>query len=108
MAVPGAIAAAVAGLRYIPCLRRLDRTTLVLFVVSGAMYLGSALGAELLTEPYAEEDLLDSLAYNLTTVVEEAMEMSGVILFMYALLGQVSSSAGSGGARIEVSLDGRG
>ena len=33
---------------------------------------------------------LDTLEYNLTTVVEEALEMTGVILFIHAILAHMA------------------
>jgi len=41
---------------------------------------------ELATEPFAENDALDTLAYNLSTALEEGMEMGGVLIFLKALL----------------------
>jgi len=90
-AIPGAIAAALIGLIYIPFLLHLPGTTMWLFIVSGALYLGGAIGVELLTESFAEEDLLDTLGYNLTTLVEEGMEMSGVVLFIRTLLQHINN-----------------
>ncbi len=51
------------------------------------MYIGAAVGVELSTDWYAEEDLLNTLAYNLWNALEEGLEMAAVVLFMYALLG---------------------
>jgi len=89
-AIPGAIAAAIVALAYIPFLLHLPSTTMWLFVASGALFLGGAVGIELLTESYAEEDLLDTLSYNLTTLVEEGLEMSGVVLFIRTLLQHIN------------------
>ncbi len=85
-AIPGGILAVVIGLAYAPFLFRLPRATAVLCVIAGAIYIGGAVGVELATEGYLESDQLDTLEYNLTTVVEEWMEMTGVILFIYAVL----------------------
>ncbi|NKB18992.1 MAG: hypothetical protein GKS01_00470 [Alphaproteobacteria bacterium] len=57
-----------------------------LFILSAAIFLSGALGVEVATDIYDEKDLMDTLAYNLWTPVEEGMEMGGVILFIYALL----------------------
>jgi len=94
-AIPGAIAVALIGTIYLPFLLRLPRYTMYLFVASATLYLGGALGIELLTESYEEEDLLDTLGYNLTTLVEEGLEMSGVVLFIHALLQHITREADS-------------
>lgn len=42
------------------------------------------------TDWYADEDLLNTLAYNLWNTVEEGMEMAGVVLLIHALLKYVN------------------
>lgn len=64
----------------------LPARTASLFALSGLIFLGGAVGVELYTEPYLENNQLNTLAYNLWTPVEEGMEMFGIILFQYALL----------------------
>ncbi len=81
----------VVGLFYIPFLKALPARTRWLFVLSGMMYVGGAIGVERATDWYDEQDLLNTLAYNLWTAVEEGLEMLGVILFIYALLDYLSS-----------------
>jgi hypothetical protein len=93
-AIPGAVIAALVGIIYIPFLLHLPVKTRWLFILSGALYIGGAVGVELLTEPFEEEDLLDTLAYNLTTLVEEGLEMSGVVLFIRTLLLRVTVHTG--------------
>ena len=58
-------------------------------IFAGAIFLGGAIGVEYATEGYAEADLLDTLAYNTWTAVEEMMEMAGVVILIDALLGEV-------------------
>jgi hypothetical protein len=71
--LPGAIVAAIVGFIYIPFLNHLPSRTRLLFILSGAIYVGAAVGIENATDWYADEDLLNTLKYNLTTVVEEAL-----------------------------------
>lgn len=80
--IPAAIVAAMAGGYFIPFLLKLPRHLAVRFALGGAIYLGGALGVEVLTDPYLENDELNTLAYNLWTAVEEFMEMAGVIVFL--------------------------
>jgi hypothetical protein len=98
-AIPGGIAAAVFGLAYLRFLWRLPSQTRWLFILAGAVFVGGAVGVEMSTDWYADEDLLNTLAYNLWNTVEEGMEMAGVVLFIHALLKYL---AGEGGAKIEL------
>ncbi len=84
-AVGGGILALVIGLCFVPFLLRLRRRTALLFVVAGVVYISGAVGIEILGQPMDA----DTLAYNLLTLVEEGLEMFGVILFLYGLLDHV-------------------
>ena len=59
--------------------------------MSGAVFVGGAVGVELATEPYLYDDALDTMAYNLWTPVEEGMEIGGVIMFLSALFDYLAS-----------------
>ena len=91
-AILGGIAAAVFGVAYLRFLWHLPARTRWLFVVSGCVFIGGAVGVEMSTDWYDDQDLLDTLAYNLWNTVEEGMEMAGVVLFIYALLGYMGSA----------------
>jgi len=92
-AVPGAVLAALIGALYLMFLARIDRKTAIQFVIGGAIFVGGAVGVELYTEPYLENDQLNTLAYNLWTAVEEGMEMAGVLVFLGALLRSMKADA---------------
>ena len=81
-AIGGGLLALGLGVGFIPFLRRLPRKTAILFVVAGAIYVGGAVGVEIIGEPFDS----DSMTYNLLTALEEGMEMYGIIFFIYALL----------------------
>ncbi len=76
----GLIVASVVGIAFIPFLWNLPGRTQALFILSGLIYLGGALGVEHVN------DFAKTLEYNLWNTLEEGMEMYGVILFIYALL----------------------
>lgn len=78
----GLVIAFVVGLYFIPFLRSLPRHSLIQFVTAGAVFVGGAVIMELIGEPLDA----DSLAYAMSTLVEEGMEMFGIILFTRALL----------------------
>ncbi len=84
-AVGGGILALVIGLCFVPFLLRLPRRTALQFVVAGVVYISGAVGIEILGQPMDA----DTLAYNLLTLVEEGLEMFGVILFLHGLLDHV-------------------
>ena len=86
----GAVIVVVVGAAYLPFLWSLPARTRWLFIVSGAIYVGGAVGVEWATIWYEDNDQLDTLAYNLWNAVEEFMEMAGVILFIYTLLGHIA------------------
>jgi hypothetical protein len=92
-AVPGAVIAALLGGVYLTFLTQIERRTAIQFVIGGAIFVGGAVGVELYTEPYLESDQLNTLAYNLWTVVEEGMEMAGVLIFLRALLRSMKAEA---------------
>lgn len=90
-AVPGMIVALLIGLAYLKFLSSLPAPIAIRFMMSGAIFVGGAIGVELATEPYLYEDALDTLGYNLWTPVEEGMEMGGVILFLASLFDYLKS-----------------
>lgn len=82
----GAVLVAFLFLLLLPFLKELPVRTLILFLISGAVYVGGAVGVELFTVIYEDNDELNTLEYNLWNTLEEGMEMSGVVLYIYALL----------------------
>jgi len=83
--IPGAIGVAVIGCYFLPFLMRLPRRTAVLFAASGAVYVGGALGMEMIGGAMAEAYGKQSLAYVIAFVVEEGLEMAGLTCFFLAL-----------------------
>jgi hypothetical protein len=83
----GLIISVLLGVYFIPFLRTLPRTSFRDFVVSGVVYVGGAVGMELVGQPLDG----DALPYNMSTMVEEGMEIFGIILFIRALLSYMSN-----------------
>ena len=83
----GLIISVLLGVYFIPFLRTLPRTSIRDFVVSGVVYVGGAVGMELVGQPLDG----DALPYNMSTMVEEGMEIFGIILFIRALLSYMSN-----------------
>lgn len=78
----GMAGAGLAGLYFVPFLLRISRAAALMLIISGFVYLGGALGVELASDVYDENDMLDTLEYYLSTGLEEAMEMAGILLFI--------------------------
>ena len=76
----------VFGLSYIPFLRRLPGRIAVLFMVSGTIYVGGAVGVEKLVNWFAGKYGDDTMAYVLLDNLGEFMESTGIALFVYTLL----------------------
>ena len=54
--------------------------------MAATLYIGGAIGVELIGGRFAELHGKRNLTYHLLTTVEESLEMGGVILFIWALL----------------------
>lgn len=78
----GLVIAGALGIYFIPFLRSLPKRTFQQFLIAGAVFVGGAVIMELVGEPIDG----DSLAYAMSTFVEEGMEIFGVILFTRAQL----------------------
>ena len=89
--VAGIAAVAVVGLLYTGFVLRLAAPVRRLFILSAFLFVGGSLGIEMLSAQYAWRQGTDNLEYALLTTLEEAMEMTGVAVFIYALLRQLSA-----------------
>ena len=74
------------GLLFLGFIRRLPHSTMWSFVMAGALYIGGAIGVEMLGGRQVESYGDKNLTYQLLTHLEESMEMGGAILFIHALL----------------------
>ena len=98
----GTVAAAVFGLAYVRFLRDLAASTRWRFLAAGILFFGGAVVVEMATAWYDDTDLLDTLSYKLWTAVEEGLEMTGVLVFLHALLGYMG---GSGSRSIAIAVE---
>lgn len=93
--IPGvlfALAVALASARF---LFRLDSRTRALFLLAGTIFVGGAIGMELIAARIAETRGVESVAHMIEQAVEESMEMGGAIVFLYALLDPLARRTGS-------------
>ncbi|MDP2620360.1 MAG: hypothetical protein Q8P46_09315 [Hyphomicrobiales bacterium] len=86
-------AALIVAIAYIPFLARLPAKTRILFLVAGAIYVIGSIGIDFSTEWFPESgahdacgDPIVTLGYRLTAAIEAGLEMSGVVLFIQAML----------------------
>jgi hypothetical protein len=88
--IPGALFVAVVGFTYLRFLGRLPPATRRRVAVAGAVYVGGALGLELL-ESAAVERWGQGAAWAALSTLQEIAEMVGVVLFIHALLAHLAS-----------------
>lgn len=84
----------VLGAYFLPFLFRLPAATRYAFVAAAVVYLGGAIGVELIEGQFRERQGNQNLTYNLIVSIEEGLEMTGVILFIYALLSYLADYHG--------------
>jgi hypothetical protein len=82
---PYAVAVIVFVVAYLRFLIRLPRNTAMLFVLAGSVYVGGAIGFEIIGGLQAAQHGTLNVPYVITQSIEEIMEMSGILVFLYAL-----------------------
>jgi hypothetical protein len=71
-------------------------------VIGAALFVGGAIGVEMPEARYVEQHGLDNFAYGLFVVVEEVLEMTGVLVFLTGIMKYCSRHLGS--VVLEVSM----
>ena len=85
--IPYGLAVLVIGVLYLRFVWSLTARTRGLFIGAGSLYLAGALGFESVGGWYFSlHGEMEDLSYSLLVAAEEFLEMSGIILFIYALL----------------------
>jgi hypothetical protein len=74
------------GLIYFKFWMRFPNLEKILFIFSAIIYVFGAIGMDAVSGWFDELQGVNSLAYNLAMLVEELMEMGGMILFIFTLL----------------------
>jgi hypothetical protein len=78
---------------YVKFLWHLPRKTMTLFILAGTIYVGGALGMEMINARYADFHGFRNLTYQLMTALEEFLEMSGIAIFIYALMSYIAGQS---------------
>ena len=84
--VPGIICVTLIGFAYIRFIIDLPKRSRLLFVAAGALYVFGALGMEIVGIWYMRSNVTADLGYGILATIEEIFEMSGLVVFLYALL----------------------
>lgn len=84
--IPGMGFVAAVALAYWRILRRLPQAIARRIALAGATYVGGAIGMEMVGGAIASAGHQATVAYWLATTVEETLEMTGVAIFVHALL----------------------
>jgi hypothetical protein len=96
--IAGIVFVAIVGLAYLKFLARLPPSTRWLFVLAGFLYVGGAVGMEMVggyvfetfQESRAEGDK-NELPYMIAMTLEESLEIGGALLFLYACMRHLRS-----------------
>lgn len=81
-AIPAAILAGLIAVAFMPFIVRQPRRLRGMILLSGSMYVGGAVGVELMSAGIEEE----SLNYEIAVTAEESLEMLGIWMFLRSLL----------------------
>lgn len=81
----GAAAVLIVGLSFLPLLFSLPIRTRLLCILSATIFVGGALGFELIESRHVSAGGGYLLIYGIYTLIEETMEMAGIALFNYTL-----------------------
>ena len=84
--VPGALFVAVMAIAYVPFLRALPRATARGMVLAGVLFVGGAIGLEIVEGVMMAKDGGPSLGLSMAVNVEETLEMLGVVLLIHTVL----------------------
>ena len=89
--IPYMILVGILFLAYLKFIISLPKKTRFLFIIAGTIYVGGAIGLELLGnyhfDLYGENDV----KYLVFSSIEEVLEMTGIVVFIYALMSYIST-----------------
>lgn len=96
--IPGALFVGLVAIAYLKFLIDLPSRTQRLVLIAGTLYVAGTLGMEMIDGAYANQNgsriwgtqglraSLEALVYTLMMTCEEALEMIGIVIFIYTLL----------------------
>ena len=89
--VPGSIFVALFVIVFWRFIQYLPKRIKNLFLIAGSIYVGGAIGLEMIGGYYSEAYGENTPTYALITTIEESLEMFGIVVFIYALLSYITS-----------------
>jgi len=92
--IPGMAFALIIAMFYWKFLMNLPPKTRWVFVAAAIVYLAGVIGTELVAGWYVELYGRNNLTYSFLAMLEEILEMFGVIVFVYALLDYMTAEVG--------------
>ena len=92
--IPYSILMTILGLLYFRFIFRLPRKTTVFLILSAIIFLSGAAGFDMLGGREADLHGYYTITYTVLYTIEEFLEMSGVVLLIYALLGYIEQRFG--------------
>jgi hypothetical protein len=90
--IPGIAGVCALALFFLKFLLRLPASTRNWLLFSGALYLGGAIGMELIDGKYVEAHG-ENLMYSVLVTIEEGLELSGLAALIYTLLGHIAEAS---------------
>jgi hypothetical protein len=99
--IPGAAITLVLGLSFLKFFLHLPLETRLFVLIAAILYLGGAIGVEMIGSRYVERHGLENLTYNMIATLEETLEMAGVITFLRALMTYIETNYGEVRFRFE-------
>lgn len=91
--VPGLLFVGVLSAFYLRFLQHLDRELRLQFLWAAMLYLGGAVGMEMVDGWWSQHRGQDNMAYVLLVMVEESLEMMGAIVFLCDLIRHATGAA---------------
>lgn len=91
--IPAIALVALIGLLYCRFLLSLPSRSRRLFILAAAVYIGGVLGVEMVGANYHYQ-YGTTLTYGIIASIEEVFEMSGIVIFIYALLDHLERAVG--------------
>ncbi|MEE8153649.1 MAG: hypothetical protein V3T53_01675 [Phycisphaerales bacterium] len=92
--VPASVLVMIGLAVYLPFLVRLPRKICCSMLIAAALYLGGAMGIELVGGRYASLYGIETLAYQFIVLTEEILEMLGIAVFVCTLLVYIEQQFG--------------
>ena len=93
--IPGSLFVVAMFTFFIRFVLQLPRATMLLFFAAGGVFVGGAIGIEMISATIADASGENNLAYACIVTLEEACEMFGVVIFIYALCDYIEREIGS-------------